>query len=569
MDFERYLHRSCNLFVYLVTFLTIFSTQADELVCRPHNIEQTNVSQQILKCENLLKTLKPDSQQYILSSLALSTLYQEIGDLTSAETLLKTNLKQVSNLDPTLAIRLHRQLGISYFHQRLYEQAFKEFEQSLSLAIEIKNNKLVSLSYNDLANIYKVYGDFDTSIQLLMKSYELHNQEKNKLGQAVVLNNLGSLYVDQHKLNEAIVSYRNAYSLFNDIGQSLRANNTLSKLGYAFYLNGDTHKALELLNNAADIFKQENAFRYLSNAYVLLAEITAQSNQLSQAQSWLDQAKHTFNLFQSSEQNPKYWYIQGIIYEKQNKLEQAYQAFEMAYQLMKKNKEYKLQEQLYTAMATLSEKQLNFEQSSKYWRLYADTLSSQLIRKNDLRIEKIKSSFTFTPQPATTDNKLFFPLFWILAAIIIGSLLVIWGWHHFRTKTATAITPENQSTPETTKQVTPPIKEISDDEVKSQLIELMHLALQMWEENTQTGKLELAQQSKIWSVGIDDGRLRARAMERYFSLATLPQNPRWRTVVRTCNFVLQKCQGQSLYRQELETKLMQLQTQIKSRSMHK
>lgn len=91
----------------------------------------------------------------------------------------------------------------------------------------------------------------------------------------------------------------------------------------------------------------------------------------------------------------------------------------------------------------------------------------------------------------------------------------------------------------------------------------------MWEENTQTGKLELAQQSKIWSVGIDDGRLRARAMERYFSLATLPQNPRWRTVVRTCNFVLQKCQGQSLYRQELETKLMQLQTQIKSRSMHK
>jgi hypothetical protein len=39
-------------------------------------------------------------------------------------------------------------------------------------------------------------------------------------------------------------------------------------------------------------------------------------------------------------------------------------------------------------------------------------------------------------------------------------------------------------------------------------------------------------------VNVDDGRLRARVMERYLALSKLPQNPRWRDVLRTAYFVL-------------------------------
>jgi two-component system sensor histidine kinase ChiS len=74
------------------------------------------------------------------------------------------------------------------------------------------------------------------------------------------------------------------------------------------------------------------------------------------------------------------------------------------------------------------------------------------------------------------------------------------------------------------------------------LVELMLAVVEAWESTTGLHRIELAERSRIWRVGIDDGRLRARAMERYLSLAKLPSNPRWRDVLRSAYFVLGQCE---------------------------
>jgi hypothetical protein len=73
------------------------------------------------------------------------------------------------------------------------------------------------------------------------------------------------------------------------------------------------------------------------------------------------------------------------------------------------------------------------------------------------------------------------------------------------------------------------------------LVELMLATIEHWERSTGTNRIELAERSRIWRIGIDDGRLRARAMERYLTLSQLPQRPRWRDVLRTVYFVLGHC----------------------------
>lgn len=77
------------------------------------------------------------------------------------------------------------------------------------------------------------------------------------------------------------------------------------------------------------------------------------------------------------------------------------------------------------------------------------------------------------------------------------------------------------------------------------LVELMLGAIEAWERGTGTSRLELAEKSRIWRVNIDDGRLRARALERYLAVSRLPRNPRWRDVLRSAYFVLGKCEGLS------------------------
>lgn len=88
---------------------------------------------------------------------------------------------------------------------------------------------------------------------------------------------------------------------------------------------------------------------------------------------------------------------------------------------------------------------------------------------------------------------------------------------------------------------TPEREDASQQAFRRALVELMLATVDAWERSTGQGRLELAEKSRIWRVTIDDGRLRARSMERYLNLSKLPQNPRWRDVLRSAYFVLGQC----------------------------
>ncbi|MFO1495805.1 MAG: tetratricopeptide repeat protein [Lysobacterales bacterium] len=102
----------------------------------------------------------------------------------------------------------------------------------------------------------------------------------------------------------------------------------------------------------------------------------------------------------------------------------------------------------------------------------------------------------------------------------------------------------------------------SNETHRRALVELMRLALALFETATGKTRIDLAERSRIWRVTVDDGRLRVRAMERYLSLARLPQQPRWREVLRTAYYVLSECDLEAARRVELATKADALRAQI-------
>ena len=93
------------------------------------------------------------------------------------------------------------------------------------------------------------------------------------------------------------------------------------------------------------------------------------------------------------------------------------------------------------------------------------------------------------------------------------------------------------------------------DDVRQQLITLMQLTLRTWEATTNKTKIELAEESNIWVVSIDEGRLRTRTFDRYLRLELLPRIPRWREVVRTTYFVLANPDIEPEARKLLESEL--------------
>ena len=97
--------------------------------------------------------------------------------------------------------------------------------------------------------------------------------------------------------------------------------------------------------------------------------------------------------------------------------------------------------------------------------------------------------------------------------------------------------------------------DIRRNEFRRSLVELMLAVIDTWERATGSSRLELAEKSRIWRVAIDDGRLRARAMERYLTVAKLPHNPRWRDVLRSAYFVLGQCTMEVQTREDLQRRV--------------
>ena len=93
--------------------------------------------------------------------------------------------------------------------------------------------------------------------------------------------------------------------------------------------------------------------------------------------------------------------------------------------------------------------------------------------------------------------------------------------------------------------------------MRQTLADLHQLSLSCWEENSGKSKLDLIQESSQWSANLDQrtGTWRMRVFDQYLSLATLPRNPRWRSVVQTANYVLERCPAEFRKRNELKDKI--------------
>lgn len=93
---------------------------------------------------------------------------------------------------------------------------------------------------------------------------------------------------------------------------------------------------------------------------------------------------------------------------------------------------------------------------------------------------------------------------------------------------------------------------------RQQLAELMQISLEAWERCTRKTRIDLAEASGIWRITIDDGRLRVRAMDRYLSVDTVPERPRWREVLRTAYYILAELELEPSLRQRIEQRVEQV-----------
>jgi len=186
-------------------------------------------------------------------------------------------LKDTANI-----LGAHLSLGKNYYNKEENDSAVISFTKMLNFPITSKTENFISFSYNNLGIIAS-----DTDLQLAenyyKKSFEIKEKQKDTVGLATAVMNLGGIYYDKEEYVKAKESYYKAYEAVKVL-TSKRAvkvkEYALYNLAYTNEQLGNFEKAYSYLEEATDLTDSINEASVAEN----ISEVEAKYNAAKQAQ---------------------------------------------------------------------------------------------------------------------------------------------------------------------------------------------------------------------------------------------------------------------------------------------
>ncbi len=84
-------------------------------------------------------------------------------------------------------------------------------------------------------------------------------------------------------------------------------------------------------------------------------------------------------------------------------------------------------------------------------------------------------------------------------------------------------------------------EDLAKTRIRETLVEVMKLSVRYWEQTTARTKIDLAEESRLWTVSMEKNGPRTRTMDKYLKLSALPADPRGNNVIDTGYYVLKHC----------------------------
>ncbi|MBF0225750.1 MAG: response regulator [Desulfobacterales bacterium] len=104
---------------------------------------------------------------------------------------------------------------------------------------------------------------------------------------------------------------------------------------------------------------------------------------------------------------------------------------------------------------------------------------------------------------------------------------------------------------------------LKKSQLKELAVDVMALSLRLWKQALKKSKIDLAEESKIWTATLDSsGTYRTRTLDRYLRINTLPPNPRFNDVLDTAYFVLSSSKTNEELKDKLSSRVILLEKML-------
>jgi signal transduction histidine kinase len=159
------------------------------------------------------------------------------------------------------------------------DKAMRYGQEALSLAEEIKWDKGIAQSYNDMGILLIDQSDFKKAIYYFEQSLAIREKLNNKTGVASAHNKIGIVYQKQGKLKEALEHQIEALKIYEELDQERWIAYSLNNIAIIHQNLGNLENSLEYHEKAAgyqiklsDVYGEAMSYGNIGNVYVKLMD---------------------------------------------------------------------------------------------------------------------------------------------------------------------------------------------------------------------------------------------------------------------------------------------------------
>jgi len=188
----------------------------------------------------------------ILNDICIEYIFEENFD-SAFKYSLKSS-EYISKTDDQKIISLHYNiLGNIYFYQENLPEALSANFQALKIREKLKDKKSIANSYNNIGNVYYKMDSLDKALNFHFKALKIRRVLKDTINLSFSFNNLGNAYTKKKEFDLALKYHNASLKIKEIINDSLEISNSILNIGSVYLEQGEYSKALIEFNRALTI----------------------------------------------------------------------------------------------------------------------------------------------------------------------------------------------------------------------------------------------------------------------------------------------------------------------------
>jgi two-component sensor histidine kinase/tetratricopeptide (TPR) repeat protein len=215
-------------------------------------------------------------------------------------------------------------IGVVYFYAGDDGKSLEYYIEAESLCNEPSTEDLRAKIFNNMAVIYRKLNRFEDAARIYQKSLKIKSNNKDSLGMATTLNNIGLCYGYMDDYDQSIDYLEQAKQLFVELGEEHEAKSVDLAIGMSLYETGKAQEAKLILESILLTGDLKIRMYELIQNELLLAKIYVEEEQYEKAEGMLNKVYPRLEGKQLNEALQSYYQLKASTLYHLNQVEGAY-----------------------------------------------------------------------------------------------------------------------------------------------------------------------------------------------------------------------------------------------------